>query len=139
MDVLEMGRAWWEEKGLRTPPSVISREAFHPNFPDTCLADVTLLSFSVYECVCVCGGGRWGWVLVLTNMQTHTHTHTHTHTLTLLCPVAPSASSHMQCGYIGDLCKPCPLPNMLFLQLVAWVVLSPETSAQMSPLRRSPP
>ena len=27
---------------------------------------------------------------------------------------------------------------MLFLQLVAWVVLSPETSAQMSPLRRSP-
>ena len=73
-----MGRAWWEEKGLRTPPSVISREAFHPNFPDTCLADVTLLSFSVYECVCVCGGGRWGWVLVLMNMQTHTHTHTHT-------------------------------------------------------------
>lgn len=57
-----MGRAWWEEKGLRTPPSVISREAFHPNFPDTCLADVTLLSFSVYECVCVCvaGGGGGG-------------------------------------------------------------------------------
>ena len=44
----------------------------------------------------------------------------------------------MQCGYIRDLCKPLPLPNMLFLQLVAWVVLSPETSAQMTPLRRSP-
>ena len=55
-----MGRAWWEEKGLRTPPSVISREAFHPNFPDTCLADVCYHSVCMSVCVCVAGGGGGG-------------------------------------------------------------------------------
>ena len=93
----------------------------------------------VWVCVCVWRGEVGVGASTYEHADTHTHTHTHTHTLTLLRPVAPSASSHMQCGYIGDLCKPCPLPNMFFLQLVAWVVLSPETSAQMSPLRRSPP
>ena len=134
---LRWGRAWCLEKGLRTSPSVISREDFHPNFPDTCLAGwchtVIIQCVWVYVrvCACVCGG-----VDASTCEHADTHMHTHTLSYALWPPLLPLTSNVATLGiYVNHVfCPTCSSSNSLH----GWV-LSPETSAQMSLLRRSPP